>query len=48
VLSGGYEDDDDSGVEFWYTGEGGQSSGNKQVGSTCSGYHKGWKSNNVK
>ena len=31
VLSGGYEDDDDSGTQFWYTGEGGQAKG-KQVG----------------
>ena len=30
VMSGGYKDDDDEGVELWYTGEGGQK-GSKQV-----------------
>ncbi len=30
VLSGGYVDDEDNGMSFWYTGEGGQEKG-KQV-----------------
>ncbi len=30
VLSGGYVDDEDNGMSFWYTGEGGQDKG-KQV-----------------
>jgi len=36
VLSGGYEDDVDSGHEFWYTGAGGRDlSGNKRTGEAC-------------
>ncbi|KAF9067257.1 PUA-like domain-containing protein [Rhodocollybia butyracea] len=31
VLSGGYEDDEDHGDRFWYTGEGGRDSTGAQV-----------------
>lgn len=32
VLSGGYEDDEDNGDSFWYTGSGGRDlSGNKRT-----------------
>ncbi|KAG7089693.1 hypothetical protein E1B28_011348 [Marasmius oreades] len=31
VMSGGYEDDDDQGEWFWYTGEGGRSAAGKQI-----------------
>lgn len=39
MLSGGYVDDEDNGMSFWYTGEGGQEKG-KQVGGGCVGLQR--------
>ena len=40
-LSGGYEDDDDHGDWFWYTGEGGRNTQGVQVGGRVTGW-LGW------